>query len=182
MFKKIQTDGVTCFGALSRLDEILLSPQIRTCSVAVPGTSRNNDSEIREPTGIRSLNDPCPEAVFSSHHSVNLKSSVLEETHHVVTGVTEEIRSRHHILTGAQEEIPYCSPGTSSEKQKKARSTSQPQFRSENAPATNEADQILLALQQLATNSISANFNNNIQTTTQNTENAKIPHNNIAHL
>ena len=61
-----------------------------------------------------------------------------------------------------QEEIPYCSTSTSSGKQKKARSTSQPQFRSENTPATLEADQILLALQQLSTNSNSANFNNNI--------------------
>ena len=39
-------------GALSRLDEFLLNPQVRTCSVAVPGTSRNNDLENREPTGI----------------------------------------------------------------------------------------------------------------------------------
>ena len=61
-----------------------------------------------------------------------------------------------------QEEIPYCSTSTSSGKEKKARSTSQPQFRSENAPATLEADQILLALQQLATNSNPANLNNNI--------------------
>ena len=65
-------------------------------------------------------------------------------------------------MTAAQDENPYCSPTTSSDKQKKARSTCQPQFRSENTPATNEADQILLALQQLATNSNSANFNNNI--------------------
>ena len=66
------------------------------------------------------------------------------------------------MTTETQEEIPYCSSGTSSRKQKKARSTSQPQFRSENTPATIEADQILLALQQLATNSNSANFNKNI--------------------
>ena len=65
-------------------------------------------------------------------------------------------------MTAAQEKIPYCSPTTSSGKQKKARSTSQPLFRSENTPATIEADQISLALQQLATNSNSANFNNNI--------------------
>ena len=52
--------------------------------------------------------------------------------------------------------------GTSSGKQKKARSTSQSQFRSDNSPATIEEDQILLALQQLATNSSSTNFNNNI--------------------
>ena len=39
---------------------------------------------------------------------------------------------------------------------------SEAQFRSENTAATNEADQILLALQQVATNSNSAIFNNNI--------------------
>ena len=80
----------------------------------------------------------------------------------MVTGATEEIRHNPHTMTATQEEIPYCSPTTSSGKQKKARSTSQPQFRSENTPATIEADQILLALQQLATNSNSANFTNNI--------------------
>ena len=56
----------------------------------------------------------------------------------------------------------YCSPSISSGKQKKNRSTSQPQFRSENTPATIEADQFLLALQQLANNNNSANFHNNI--------------------
>ena len=80
----------------------------------------------------------------------------------MVTGATEEIRNGHDMVTAVQEEIPYCCSGNSSGKQKKACSTSQPQFRSENTPATIEADQILLALQQLATNSNSANFNNNI--------------------
>ena len=80
----------------------------------------------------------------------------------MVTEGQEEIRHNPHMMTATQEKIPYCSPTTSSGKPKKARSTSQPQFRSENTPATIEADQILLALQQLATNSNSANFNNNI--------------------
>ena len=80
----------------------------------------------------------------------------------MVTGATGEIRQFPHMMTETQEEITYCSPGTSSGLQWKASSTSQPQFRSENTPATIEADQILLALQQLATNSISANFNNTI--------------------
>ena len=62
-------------GALSELDEILLSPQVRTCSVAVPGTSRNNNSENREPTGDRSLDDPFPEMVFSACHTNNLNDS-----------------------------------------------------------------------------------------------------------
>ena len=47
-------------GASSKLDEFLLKPQVRTCSVEVPGTSRNNNSEIRETTGDRSPDDPCP--------------------------------------------------------------------------------------------------------------------------
>ena len=84
------------------------------------------------------------------------------ERHDMVTGVTEEVCNGRDMVTAVQEEIPYCSSGISSGKQKKARSTSQPPFRSENTPATIEADQILLALQQLATNSNSANFNNNI--------------------
>ena len=66
-------------GALSKLDDFLLNPQVRTCSVAVPGTIRNSNSENREPTGARSLDDPCPETRFSSHHSGNLNSSEVEE-------------------------------------------------------------------------------------------------------
>ena len=62
----------------------------------------------------------------------------------------------------AVHEVTYCSPSTSSGKQKKNRSSSQPQIRSENTSATIEADQILLALQQLANNKNSAYFNNNI--------------------
>ena len=85
---------------------------------------------------------------------------VTETYPHMVTGATGETRHYPHTMTTTQEEIPYCSPTTSSGKQKKAHSTSRPQFRSENTPATIEADQILLALQQLATNSNSANFNN----------------------
>ena len=81
--------------------------------------------------------------------------------HDMVTRATESIRNGHDLVTAVQEEIPYQSSGISSAKQKKARSTSQPQFRSESTPATIEADQILLPLQQLATNNNSANFNNN---------------------
>ena len=91
-------------GALFKLDEFLLNPQVRIWSVAVPGTSKNNESENPEPNGERSLGDPCPEAVFSTSHSGNPNDSEQEETDHMVTGV--------------QEEIPHCSPGTSSEKTK----------------------------------------------------------------
>ena len=64
------------------------------------------------------------------------------------------------MVTGVHEEVTYCSPSTSSGKQKKNRSTSQPQFRSETTPATTEADQILLTLQQLANNNNCADFHN----------------------
>ena len=65
------------------------------------------------------------------------------------------------MVTGVQEEIPYCSSRISSGKHENARSRSQLQFHSENDPATTEADQILLALQQMVTHTNSANFNNN---------------------
>ena len=157
-------------GVLSKLDEFLLNTQVRTCSVAVQGTSGNANSENRETHGDRSSNDPYPEVGYFPHHSGQLNSpeaetnSLMVTKHypHMVTGGPEEIRHNPHTMTATQEEIPYCSPTTSSGKRKKARSTSQPQFRSENTPATIEVDQILLALQQLATNSNSANFNNNI--------------------
>ena len=79
----------------------------------------------------------------------------------MVRGASEEMRNGLDMVTAVREDIPYCSSGISSGKQKTARSTSQPQFRSENTPATIEADQILLALQQLPTNSSSSNVNNN---------------------
>ena len=157
-------------GALSKLDEFLLSPQWRTCSVAVQGTSTNANSENRETHGDRSSDDPYPEVGDFLHHSGQLNSPKTETISHMVTknyphmvaGCPEEIRHNLHTMTATQEEIPHCSPTTSSGKQKKARSTSQPQFRSENTPSTIEADGILLAPQQLVTNSNSANFNNNI--------------------
>ena len=78
------------------------------------------------------------------------------------TGATKQIGNRCDMVTGVHEEVTYCSPSTSSGKQKKNRSNSQPQFRSENTPATIEADQILLALQKLADNNTSASSHNNI--------------------
>ena len=117
----------------------------------------------------RSSDDPYPEVGYFPHHCGQFNSPETETNSHMVTekyprmvsGVPEEIRHNAHTLIATQKKIPYCSPTTSSAKQKKARSTSQPQFRSEKTPATIEADQILLAHQQLATNCNSANVNNN---------------------
>ena len=56
-------------GALSNPDEFLLNAQVRTCSVAVQGTSGNANSENREILGDRSLDDPYPEMGYFPHHS-----------------------------------------------------------------------------------------------------------------
>ena len=69
-------------GALSKLDELLLNIQVRTCSVAVPGTSRNNNSENRETTGDRSSDDPYTEVGYFSHHSGQLNSPEAENHPH----------------------------------------------------------------------------------------------------
>ena len=80
--KEVSQTESRILGALSKLDEFLLNPQVQPCFVAVPGTSRNNNSENREPTGDRSLGDPCPETVFSACHRSNLNDSEQDETHH----------------------------------------------------------------------------------------------------
>ena len=60
-------------GSLSKLDEFLLNPQARTCSV-VQGASRSAHSENRESRGDRSSNDPYREGGYFSHHSGQLNS------------------------------------------------------------------------------------------------------------
>ena len=68
--------------ALSKLDEFLLNSQVRTCSVAVPGTSRNNNSENQEPTGDCSQNDPHPEVEFSACRTSSLTDSDPDKISH----------------------------------------------------------------------------------------------------
>ena len=97
------------------------------------------------------------------------QNSGPEDHHYMVTGVQRECLCGHDMVKGVHEEVTYCSPSTSSGEQKKNRSTSQPQFRSENPPATIEADQNLLAFQQLASNNNSVNFHNNFN------RNSKLP-------
>ena len=154
---------------LSKLDEVLSNQQIQTYSETVPGTFRNTNMENQGTNEDDSQSDPHPEGgLFRSQTTQN---SGPEAGHYMVAGATErhgmvtrgseEIRNGYDMVTAVQGEIPYSSFGISSGKQKKARSTSQPQFHSEITPATIEADQILLALQQLPTNSNSSNVNNN---------------------
>ena len=72
-------------GALSKLDEFLLNPQVRTCSVAARGTSRNSNSENRETHGDRSSNDPYREVGYFPHHSGQLNRPEAETISHTVT-------------------------------------------------------------------------------------------------
>ena len=157
---RVQQDRIPHFGC-----EFLLYPQLRTQSGTVPGTFRNTNVENEGTNEAESPNVPHPETgIFRSQTTQNHGPEVGPD---LVKGVQEVIRYRPHVVTGIQEDIPHCSLGTSSGKQKKARSTSQPPFRSESNPAAIEADQILLALQQLASNSNSANINNNNENDSQ---------------
>ena len=146
-------------GALVRLDDFLMNPLLPGHSGTTPEPSRNALNTSQGTNEDDSQNDPRPEAGL--FHGQMTQNSGPENQHDMVAGATEQIGNCHN-MTGVHEEVTYCPPSTSSGKQKKNRSTSQPQFRSEYTPATIEADQILLALQQLANNNNSANFHNNI--------------------
>ena len=82
-------------GALSKLDEFLLNPRVRTCSVAVQGTSGNANSENRETHGDRSSNDLYPKGGYFPHHSGQLNSPETETNSHLVT------ETYLHMVTGA---------------------------------------------------------------------------------
>ena len=140
-------------GELARLDDFLINPLLQCHSGTTPATSQNMFSINQGTNEDDSQSNP--------HLEAGLLISGREDRHDMATGVQRECTQAHDMVTGVHKEVMYCSPSTSSGKQKKKRSTSQPQFRSENTPATIEADQILLALQQLANNN-SAIFHNNI--------------------
>ena len=140
-------------GALAGLDDFIMNPLLQGHSGITPETSRNVFSINQGTNEDDSQSDPHPEA--------DLFTSGRGDRHEMATGVQRESARGQDMVTGVHEEVTYCSPSTSSGKQKKNRSTSQPQFRSENIPATIEADQILLAFQQLANNNNSATFHNN---------------------
>ena len=160
--------GNRILGALATLDDFLMNPLLQGHSGTTPETSRNIFSINQAANEDDFQSDPHPEAgLFTSgrEERLDMVTGVQREStqaHDMVTGVTEQTRNQRDIITGVHEEVMYCSSSTSSGKQKKNRSTSQPEFSSENTPATIEAHQILLALQQLANNNNSANFHNNI--------------------
>ena len=129
-------------------------------SGTTPVMSRNAFSTNQGTNEDDSQSDPHPEAAIFGNQT--MRNCGQKDRRGMVTGATKQIVNRRDMVTGVHEEVTYCSPSPTSGKQKKNRFTSQPKFRSENTPATIEADQILWALQQLANNNISANFHNNI--------------------
>ena len=80
--KELSETESRILGSLSKLDELLLNPQVRTCSVAVPRTSTNNISENRETMRERSSDDPCPDVRYSSRHCGRMNSPETETYPH----------------------------------------------------------------------------------------------------
>ena len=66
-------------GALSKLDEFFLNPQVRTCSVAVPGTSRSSNLENQGTNEDRPSDDPGPEVGSSPLRGRNRPSQTPRE-------------------------------------------------------------------------------------------------------
>ena len=89
-------------GALSKLDEFLLNPQVRTCSVAARGMSGNVISGNREIHGDHASNDPYPEGGNFPHHSGQPNSPELDmvtETypHTVTENYSHSIHSHSYV-------------------------------------------------------------------------------------
>ena len=149
-----------------------MNPEFQAKSGTTPVMSRNAFSTNQGTNEDDSQKDPHPEAGIFGNQTMrtsgqkdrrDMVTGVQSESFcscDMVTGATKQIGNRRDMVTGVHEEVTYCSSSTSSGKQKKNRSTSQPQFCSEITSMTIEADQILLALQQLANNNNSAVFHN----------------------
>ena len=103
-------------GALALLDDFLMNPLLQGHSGTTPQPSRNALSISQGTNEDDSQNDPHPETGL--FHDQMTQFSGSEDGHDMVTGATEQIGNRHD-MTGIQEEVTYCSPSTSSGKQKK---------------------------------------------------------------
>ena len=160
LFQEFSRTENRILGALARLDDFLLNPPIQGHSGTTPEMSRNAFNTNQGTNEDDFQSDPQPEAGIFGNQT--MPNSGQEDQRDMVTGVPRESLGQRDMVRGAHEEVTYCSPNTSSGKQKKNRSTSQPQFCNENTFATIEADQILLALQELVNDNNSAGLHNNI--------------------
>ena len=110
-----QTDS-RILGTLSKLDELILNPQIRTHSGTVPGTNVENQGTNEDD----SQSDPHPEAgIFRSQTT---QTAGPEDGHEMVTEVQKESLCGHDMVTRLTEvchEIKCCrKERTSPERQK----------------------------------------------------------------
>ena len=93
-------------GVLSKLDEFLLNPQIRTHSRTLPGTFRNTNVENQGTNEGNSQSDPHPEAgIFRSQTTQNSGPELGHDSKHGQTWpriVAESSQNREPVLLG------YC--------------------------------------------------------------------------
>ena len=92
-------------GALSKLDEFLLNPQLRTHSGTVPGTIRNSNVKNQGTNEDDSQSDPHPEvgpSVCQPRHSIE---SDIDEAPVMVTGVSEETHKAPDMVIGVTDGI-----------------------------------------------------------------------------
>ena len=144
--KEFSSTESSILGALSWLDEFLFDPLNQGHSKSAREASRN----------AHNTNQGTNEDDYQS--DLRLEARVSDRQTTQVFGPGDS----YDMVTRVHEEIPHCNPGTSSGNQKQMRSTSPAHVCSPNTPATIEQDNILLALQQLAFNNISADFHNNV--------------------
>ena len=100
-FSKTESRILGALSKPSKPDEFLLNPQVRTCSVAFQGISRNANSENRETHGDRFSDDHYPEVGCFPHHSGQLNSQETGTNSHMVT------ENYPHMVTGGPEEIRH---------------------------------------------------------------------------
>ena len=98
-------------GSLCNLDRILSNRHVRTQSGTVSGTSRNTDVENQEQKRDRYQNEAQPKV-----------GSFVERSRY---SNDSDQTDAPHMAIGVQQVILFCSPGTSSGKQKKTPSGSQ---------------------------------------------------------
>ena len=125
-------------GALARLDDFIMNPLFQGHSGNAPETSWNvfsisqgtneDDSQSNPHTEVGIFNNQMTQNSGPEDHH-DMVTGVQKESvcrHDMVTGVEKESLCGHDVVTGVHEEVTYCSPCTSSGKQKKNCSTSQP--------------------------------------------------------
>ena len=87
-------------GALSKLDEFLLNPQIRTHSGAVPGTFRNTNVENQGKNEDDSQSDPHPEAgIFRGQTKQNSGSKECRDSDLLVLTSIAMLEGHHKLWT-----------------------------------------------------------------------------------